>query len=582
MQHVDAARADAPRGEMLLIADFTVAGFTHVLNGGEAPCLRAAVAPFDQVVPILMDGTADCWKARPRFAMVWTRPHTAVKSFSRVLNHESVTIEEVLADVDQFAECLRVAAERVDALFVPTWTRASYDRGLGILNLRPPLGPSYCLMRMNARLAEAVSGDSRIHVLDAARWEALAGSGAHSPKLWHLGKIAFGPEVFRHAATDLKAAVRALWGQTRKAIVLDLDGTLWGGTVGDVGWEQLELGGHNPVGESFRAFQHALKRLSNRGIALAVASKNTEGIALEAIDRHPEMVLRRRDFAAWRVNWNDKVENILELSAELNLGLNGLVFIDDNPAERMRVREALPDVLVPEWPADKLLYEQALAELTCFDALTLTEEDRARTRMYVAERERTIARQSVQSLDAYLATLGLTVTVERMDRSNMTRAIQLLNKTNQFNLTTRRMTEARYLEWAASERRDVFVFRVSDRFDDYGLTGIASVSTEETAGHLTDFLLSCRVMGRGVEQTMLHAIAEHARSLGLVRLVATYTATERNAPCKQFFDEQSRFSRSADGHQFVWDLQVPYPLPEHVRIHRSTAHATAGVPYVLS
>jgi FkbH-like protein len=384
--------------------------------------------------------------------------------------------------------------------------------------------------------------------------------------------------VFRHAATDVKAAIRALWGQTRKVIVLDLDDTLWGGTVGDLGWEQLELGGHSPVGESFRSFQTALKRLTNRGIVLAIASKNTEAVALEAIDRHPEMVLCRRDFAAWRINWNDKVANIIELSAELNLGLNSLVFIDDNPAERMRVREALPDVLVPEWPADKLLYERALAELTCFDTLVLTEEDQARTRMYVAERQRKNARQAAQSLDAYLTTLGLTVTVERMDRSNVTRAVQLLNKTNQFNLTTRRMTEARYLEWAASEGRDVFVFRVADRFDDYGLTGIVSVATEEGAGHLTDFLLSCRVMGRGVEQTMLHAIAEHARTLGLVRLVATYTPTERNAPCRQFFDEHSRFSRSADGQQYLWELQAPYPRPEHICIqYRPNAHASASV-----
>jgi FkbH-like protein len=568
---------------MLLIADFTVAGFTHTLNAGEAPRLKAVVAPFDQVVPTLMDGAADCWRRRPDFALVWTRPHTAVKSFSRALDHEPVTLEDVLADVDQFVECLRAAAKRVDALFVPTWTWPSHDRGLGVLNLRPPLGPSYCLMRMNARLAEGVGGDSNIHVLDAARWEVLAGSGTLSRKLWHLGKIAFGPEVFRHAAADVKAAVRAVRGQARKVIVLDLDDTLWGGTVGDVGWEQLALGGHSPVGESFRAFQRALKRLTNRGIVLTIVSKNTEATALEAIDRHPEMVLRRRDFAAWRVNWNDKVDNILDLAAELNLGLNSLVFIDDNPSERMRVREALPDVLVPDWPADRLLYEQALAELTCFDALMVTQEDQRRTRMYVAERERKTARESMQSVDAYLAALGLTVTVEHMDRSNVMRAVQLLNKTNQFNLTTRRMTEARYSEWAASGRRDVFVFRVSDRFDDYGLTGIVSVAIEEGAAHLTDFLLSCRVMGRGVEQTMLHAVAEHARSLGLVRLAATYLPTDRNAPCKHFFDEQSRFSRSADGHRYEWDLRVPYPLPEHICIqYPSNTLGGVSAPHVPS
>ena len=573
----------ALQGELLLIADFTIAGLTHFLNAGEPPCLPASVAPFDQVVPILVDSTAACWKSRPDFALVWTRPQAAIKSFARVLDHEAVAMEELLADVDGFAECLREAAKRVSALFVPTWTYPGYDRGLGVLNLRPPIGPAYCLMRMNARLAEAVAGDATIRLVDAGRWLLQAGPGASSPKLWHLGKIAFGPEVFRHAAADLKAAVRALRGQARKLVVLDLDDTLWGGTVGDIGWPNLNLGGHNPVGESFSAFQRALKRLGNRGIVLAIVSKNTEALALEAIDRHPDMVLRRADFAGWRINWNDKVENIIDLTAELNLGLNSVVFIDDNPAERARVREALPDVLVPEWPTDKLRYEQTLAELTCFDTFTLTEEDHTRTRMYVAERDRKTARESAQSLDAYLAMLGLRVTVERLSRSNVTRVAQLLNKTNQLNLTTRRLTEARYLQWAETEGRDVFAFRVSDRFDDYGLTGIASLSVDGPVGEVSDFLLSCRVLGRSVEQTMLHVIAEYARSLGLARLVATYIPTERNAPCKQFFDQQSAFARSEDGLRYVWELPDPYPLPRHVDL-QYTADAPAGAsrPPVLS
>ena len=568
---------------MLLIADFTIAGFTHFLNAGEPPCLQASAAPFDQVVPVLVDSTAACWKSRPELALVWTRPQGAIKSFAPLLDHEQVALEELLAEVDGFAECLRQAAKRVSALFVPTWTLPSYDRGLGVLNFRPPAGPAYCLMRMNARLAEAVAADSTIHVLDAGRWVAQAGPAASSPKLWHLGKIAFGPEVFRHAAADVKAAVRALRGQARKLVVLDLDDTLWGGIVGDVGWQNLNLGGHNPIGESFSAFQRALKRLCNRGIVLAVVSKNTEAIALEAIERHPEMALRLRDFAGWRINWTDKVRNIIDLTAELKLGLESVVFIDDNPAEQARVRDALPQVLVPEWPADKLLYEQALAELTCFDTFSLTEEDHARTRMYVSERERKVARESVQSLETYLASLGLTVTVERLGPSSVARAAQLLNKTNQLNLTTRRMTEARYLQYARSEGQEVFVFRVADRFDDYGLTGIATLSVNGAEGDLSDFLLSCRVMGRGVEQTMLHVIAEHARSLGLARLVATYIPTERNAPCKQFFDEQSGFAPSEDGIRYVWELRGPYPLPEHVGLQYSAdAQAGAHRPPVLS
>ena len=561
---------------MLLIADFTIAGLAHFLGAGDAPALRASVAPFDQVVPTLVDGSAECWTSRPEFALVWTRPHAAIKSFARILDREAVTLDDVLTEVDGFAACLSEASKRVEALLVPTWTWPGRDRGLGVLNLRPPLGPAYCLMRMNARLIEALAAHPAIHVLDAGRWEGQAGPTARSPKLWHLGKIAFGPEVFRHAASDVKAALRAIRGDARKLVVLDLDDTLWGGTVGDVGWEHLNLGGHNPVGESFVSFQRALKRLSTRGIVLAIVSKNSETTALEAIERHPEMVLRCRDFAGWRINWNDKVENIIDLSTELNLGLKSVVFIDDNPAERGRVREALPDVLVPEWPSDKLQYEDALTALTCFDTLTSTEEDQTRTRMYVAERERKAVKETAQSLDAYLAALGLTVTVERIGTTNVTRAAQLLNKTNQFNLTTRRMTEARYLEWSGAPGHDVFVFRVADRFDDYGLTGIASLSVNGAEGELSDFLLSCRVMGRGVEQTMLHVMAEHARSLGLARLIARYAPTERNAPCRHFF-ERSRFTPSDDGRQFTWELSDRYYMPRHVGLH-DHARATADEP----
>jgi len=571
-----------PQVDALLIADFTIAGLVPFLRVGDPPSVRAAVAPFDQVVPLLMDSTAECWQSRPEIAVIWTRPQAAIKSFARVVDHERVGIEEVLDDVDRFAECLRAASTRVAALFVPTWTWPSHDRGLGVLNLHPGIGPSYYLMRMNARLAEAVAADPAIHVLDAGRWVLEAGAGATNAKLWHLGKISFGPNVFSHAASDLKAAVRALKGQARKLVVLDLDETLWGGVVGDVGWQNLNLGGHNPVGESFRAFQRGLKRLSNRGIVLAIVSKNTETVALEAIDRHPEMVLRRSDFAGWRINWRDKVQNIIDLSTELNLGPESMVFIDDNPAERARVRDALPQLLVPEWPHDRLLYEHALAGLTCFDTLTLTDEDHARTRMYISERERKAARESAQSLEAYLASLGLKVTVERLSGSNVVRATQLLNKTNQLNLTTRRMAEAQHLQWAASEG-EVFVFRVSDRFDDYGLTGVASLSVNGSVGTLSDFLLSCRVMGRGVEQTMLHVMIARARALGLDRLVATYVETARNRPCKDFFDEHSRWSRRDEGAEYVWDVAAAYRLPEHVHLQYDTDAQGASKPsHVLS
>ena len=172
----------------------------------------------------------------------------------------------------------------------------------------------------------------------------------------------------REAAADIRAAFVGLRGAAKKLLVLDLDDTLWGGIVGDAGWENLRLGGHDPQGESFADFQRAIKNLKRRGVVLALVSKNEESVALEAIRNHPEMVLKEDDFVGWRINWTDKARNIAELATELNLGLQSVVFIDDNPVERARVREALPEVFVPEWPEDKLLYASAFGQLRCFDA----------------------------------------------------------------------------------------------------------------------------------------------------------------------------------------------------------------------
>ena len=561
----------------VLISDFTVGGLVPFLRTGDTPLLRSTLAPYDQVVPTLLDASAECWRPAADIAVVWTRPHVAIKSFARVMEHERVGVSEILLEVDRFAEYLHAASSRVSVMFVPTWTWPSSDRGLGVLNLDPQVGPAYFLNRMNARLVEAVAGNSTIRVLDANRWVALAGPTATSSKLWHLGKIAFGPEVFKHAASDMKAALRASRGESRKLIVLDLDDTLWGGVVGDIGWQNLNIGGHNPAGEAYAALQRALKRLTARGIVLAIVSKNTEAVALEAIDRHPEMVLRRNDFAGWAINWNDKAQNLVELTRELNLGLESVVFIDDNPAERARVREALPQVLVPEWPTDKLMCEQALTELTCFDTLTLTEEDQFRTRSYTAERDRKTAGQLAKSLDDYLSSLDLQVTVEHLDSSNVVRAVQLLNKTNQMNLATRRLSQAEYARWAACESHYAFVFRTSDRFGDHGLTGVASLSVSGAQGQIDDFVLSCRVMGRGVEQAMLHALIVHAKSIGLDRLIASYIATPRNSPCKLFFDEDSSFSPSRSGNEYVWEIANSYAAPQHVTVHFPDAVQSSGI-----
>jgi HAD superfamily phosphatase (TIGR01681 family) len=368
-----------------LISDFTIDDLSRQLESlPRGDGIQTTIAPFGQVTQSLMsappDGTAD-------FAVVWTRSESALPAIARSVAFDPAALEALQGEVDAFCELLVSAARHYRYVFVPTWTMPPYERGLGMLDAREG-GVARALAVANLRLMENLAKSSNVYVLDAHRWVAVAGKNACNPKLWYLGKVAFHSDVFAEAARDIQAALTASTGGARKLLILDLDDTLWGGIVGDAGWENIRLGGHDGEGEAFVDFQHAVKNLTRRGVVLGIVSKNDESTALEAIRRHPEMVLRETDFVAHRINWADKAHNILELATELNLGLQSVVFIDDNPAERARVREALPEVLVPEWPEDKLLYRSALATLRCFDSPALSTAEREGERPQATRRIR--------------------------------------------------------------------------------------------------------------------------------------------------------------------------------------------------
>jgi FkbH-like protein len=401
-------------------------------------------------------------------------------------------------------------------------------------------------------------------LLDTQRWLSAAGKAAFNPKLWYMSKTPFHSSVFQEASLDILAAINGIHGRNKKVVVLDLDDTLWGGIVGDVGWERLRLGGHDPIGEAFVDFQRNLKRLVNRGILLAIASKNEEVVALEAIRRHPEMVLKPEDFAAWKINWQDKAENIVELLDSLNLGLDSAVFLDDSPFERARVREGLPQVLVPELPADPTQYASFLCNLRCFDNPIISKEDRTRTKMYVADRRRVALKGEVKSLGEWLDMLELSVIAEPLSDGNLERAAQLINKTNQINLSTRRLAPADLFAWAKAEGHTLWTFRVSDKFGDYGLCGISSLVQQGSKGRLLDFVLSCRVMGRGVEESMLCTVVHHARSLGCQELYAEFIPSQKNQPCEKWFQNQANFLR--EGNIFKISLLHSFDFPRHVRM----------------
>lgn len=548
----------------LLISDHNLDNFAaYLANDPDWPTIVPIKTGYGQVMQVLTE-PRDGDMAIVDMTILWTRPESTIESFRRLARFEAVSISQVLVEVDEFCERIRQAREGLGSIFFPSWIMPASFHGYEMLDLRDGLGVKSALLKMNIRLAQQMRLDPGFFLLDSDSWISAAGPKACNSKAWYMGKLAFGNEVLKAACRQVKSAFRGICGKAKKLIVLDLDDTLWGGTVGDIGWKALQLGGHDPLGEAFADFQEALKSFQNRGIILGIVSKNEESIAIEALQSHPEMRLRTDDFAGWRINWSDKATNLIDLVAELNLGLDAVVFIDDNPVERARVREALPEVTVPEWPEDKMLYKKALWELDCFNNPFASVEDASRTQTYVSERKRQVLKKQIGSLEDWLKTIGLKVVLEEMTEANLPRTAQLLNKTNQMNLSTRRLREPELKSWAFESGRKLWTLRVSDKYGESGLTGIVSMEEEGSSGRIVDFVLSCRVMGRKIEELMLAVVISQARKQGLREVYAKYIQTPKNKPCFEFL-QRSGFQIREET-IFYWDVSRDYLPPPHIEV----------------
>jgi len=552
--------------QCLLIADFNIENLASYLNhGNSAPAIKAAVAPYGQFMQSLMAGKGN--DSGFDFIVVWTQPQSISPSFARALNFESISHDQILKEVDEFCSLLIQRGKQENYTLIPSWVMPTYVRGYGLLDMHEGLGLANILNKMNIRLAENLKGQKNIFILNTQKWVESSGKKAFNPKMWYMAKIPFGNEIFQYAVCDIQNFCQAIEGQYKRLVVVDLDDTLWGGILGDEGVKNLKLGGHDPIGEAFVDFQKALKALTNKGILLGIVSKNEEALALKAVNQHPEMILKQKDFAGWRINWKDKAQNIVDLVSELNLGLQSVVFIDDQPIERARVKEALPEVYVPEWSQDKMLYASTLLGLACFDMPFISQEDLSRSAMYASERKRKNLKSSFGSYENWLKTLEIKVQVERMDSYNIQRMAQLLNKTNQMNLTTRRLSEEEFKKWAEEENHWVWAIRVSDKLGDSGLTGIISLDVDDKKGRIVDFVLSCRVMGRKIEETMAHVLYYYARELNLNELYAEFIPMERNNPCFEFWQD-SGFHYNQKKNQFSWNLEKEYGLPLFIKLER--------------
>jgi FkbH-like protein len=545
---------------VVLVSDLNLTNFANILKSQAGPLLNVRVAALDNVVPVLHGLTATDGSA-----VVWTQPGKVAAGFQRARQFAPVAIDEILSDVDHFAQAIRTAASVLKSVYVPLW-QINPAESYGLQEMRHNTGVHGLLLQMNARLSERLADLSNVHLMNSTRWMQGVGTGAWSQRMWYLTKTPFSNEVFLAAAKDLIAHMERSQGLAIKLIVLDLDDTLWGGVVGDDGWQNLHLGGHDPIGESFVDFQRTLKALKDRGILLAIASKNEESVALEAMEKHPEMILRRTDMVAIRIDWNDKASNIQSIIQELNLGARSVMFIDDNPVERSRVKEFLPEVFVPDWPENKLLYTEKLRSLPVFNLDAISAEDLARTQMYQEEVVRERSKAAFGEVEAWLRSLETTVTAARVDEGDFARVHQLFGKTNQFNLSTWRPSEKELRERMQQPSYQLWSFRVNDRFGDAGLTGVVGLDlSDPQSAVISDLILSCRVMGRQVEETLLHVAFVMAELADKVRIEAHFKPTAKNKPCLDFM-LRSGFDSSGEGPTFTWSMDRPYPCPTSLKL----------------
>lgn len=351
-----------------------------------------------------------------------------------------------------------------------------------------------------------------------------------------LAKTPFAGALAPLVADHLSASLAAMSGKAGRAAVIDLDNTLWGGVIGDDGLEGIRLGADTAEGEAYLAFQAYLHDLRARGVVLAVCSKNTDAVARDPFRNHPDMLLREEHIAVFQANWLDKASNIQAIAETLALGLESVVFLDDNPAERERVRQALPLVKAPEIGDDPALFELMVRRSGVFEHLSLTQEDMDRASAYGVEARRALVRAEIGDYDAYLASLAMTMTIQPFDELGLPRIVQLIAKSNQFNLTTRRYNDEMVRRLMADEAVFGWQVRLEDRFGRHGVIGVVIVRMDGREWIIDSWIQSCRVLRRGVEEAIMNALVAKARAAGAERLVGEFAPTARNALVTDFYE----------------------------------------------
>ena len=549
------------RFKLAILRSFTVEPIVPLLRAEAFSCgidLEVHVGDFNAYVQEILDSQSPLYRFAPNGVVLAVRADQAAPELWRDfadLSPEAAqqAAERVIKSYEQWIGAFRKHSQA--ALIVHSLERPSTP-SLGVLDNQSETGQSGLIRRINREILRIAAEFHGVYSLDYDALAARHGSEHwHDERKWLMARLPIAAGHLLSMAREWMRFIVPLSGRTVKVLAVDLDNTLWGGVIGEDGMAGIKVGPEYP-GAAFQALQRALLDLSRKGILLAVCSKNNLDDAMEALEKHPGMLVRARHFAALRINWTDKAHNLREIAEELNVGIEALAFLDDNPFEREQVRAALPEVTIIDLPKNPLEYAGAVRNCAAFERLSLSAEDQQRTEMYAAQKQRAGAEQNFQSKEDFFRFLEQEAELEPVSDLTLARVAQLTQKTNQFNLTTRRYTEAQIADMAKQADWHIFSIKVRDRFGDHGLVGVAIAHDQGGQCEVDSFLLSCRVIGRTIETALLAQIAECAAQRGCKLLAGWFLSTRKNAPARDFYQQHGFACQETNATGSLWTLDL--------------------------
>lgn len=526
--------------KLAILRSFTVEPVVTLCRAGAAIAgidLNIKIGEFNAYAQEIIDQNSGLYQYEPDAVILAVQTRDIVPElWYNYVDLSPKEIEEVLERVvNEYAAWTEVFRSRSQAHLVMHLLEKPVHTSQGLYDQQASIGQNHTIDRINLELISIAKKYTGVYLLD---YEALV--ARHGKKNWHdtqkwlAMRMPISGGCLIYLANEWLKFIHPLSGRVCKVLVCDLDNTLWGGIIGEDGIHGIKLSREYP-GAAYIDFQRTILDLYQRGVILAICSKNNRDDAMEVLEKHPDMLLRPQHFASIRINWTDKVQNLQSISEELNIGIDAIAFVDDNPIERELVRNQLPQVTVIDLPKDPFLYAHVLQDCHVFERLKLSEEDRERGRMYVEQRKRAELQQSAVSLEDFYYSLSMKMEVTLVTPFTLSRVAQLTQKTNQFNLTTRRYTEQMIEELAKDQKCHVYTVRMIDRFGDNGIVGVMIIREQDENWEIDTFLMSCRVIGRTVETAMLATLTELAKAGGARNIIGWFFPTKKNAPSRDFY-----------------------------------------------